>query len=191
MINNDVLNQIIGMAKNEGIDAKVRDVCFSILSQHIEDKVVVFRCLFDSESKMPESQAEYYIKSKKVKSLDKIVSSYIKTPVERIASKKNKEHSISFDENLAYMLNIKKETEDAMKNGEMDKKDALKILADITVKLNDKFNVNEDVKEQMVVVSAKYDHICPVCSTEVSRRPISKEEAMEMYGLIEKEKQNK
>jgi hypothetical protein len=59
------------------------------------------------------------------------------------------------------------------------------------VKLNDKFNVNEDVKEQMVVVSAKYDHICPVCSTEVSRRPISKEEAMEMYGLIEKEKQNK
>jgi primosomal protein N' len=70
-------------------------------------------------------------------------------------------------------------------------KDALKILADITVKLNDKFNVNEDVKEQMVMVSAKYDHICPVCSTEVSRRPISKEEAMEMYGLIEKEKQNK
>lgn len=191
MINNDVLNLILGEAKREGVDAKVRDVCFAILSQHIEDKVIIFRCLFDSESKMPESQAEYYIKSKKVKTLDKILKSHIKCASDKPIPKKGKENSISFDENLAYMLNIKKETEDAMKKGEMDKKDALKILADITVKLNDKFNVNEEVKEQMVVVSPKYDHICPVCSTEVSRRPISKEEAIELYGLVEKEKQNK
>lgn len=191
MINNDVLNQILNEAKSEGIDAKVRDVCFALLSQHIEDKVIVFRCLFDSESKMPESQAEYYIKSKKVKCLEKIIKPHVKSVIERPSSKKTKENSISFDENLAYMLNIKKETEEAMRSGEMDKKDALKILADITVKLNDKFNVNEEVKEQMVVVAPKYDHICPVCSTEVSRRPISKEEAIEMYDLVEKEKQNK
>lgn len=191
MINNDVLNQILNEAKSEGIDAKVRDVCFALLSQHIEDKVIVFRCLFDSESKMPESQAEYYIKSKKVKCLEKIIKPHVKNVVEKPSSKKTKENSISFDENLAYMLNIKKETEEAMRSGEMDKKDALKILADITVKLNDKFNVNEEVKEQMVVVAPKYDHICPVCSTEVSRRPISKEEAIEMYDLVEKEKQNK
>jgi hypothetical protein len=38
----------------------------------------------------------------------------------------------------------------------------------------------------MVIVEQKYDDVCPMCFSEVARRPLSKEEAMKMYNLIEK-----
>jgi hypothetical protein len=84
------------------------------------------------------------------------------------------------------MLKLKKDTEDAMVSGDIEKKDGLKILADISVKLNDRFKVQEDVKDQIVQVQCKYDDICSYCNHEVARRPISKEEAMVMYNLVEK-----
>ena len=55
------------------------------------------------------------------------------------------------------------------------------------MKLNDKFNVNDSSQEQIIIVNQKYDDICPYCQHEVARRPISKNEAMSMYNLIEKE----
>ena len=101
--------------------------------------------------------------------------------------KKKKSEDISFEENKEYMLNLKRQTEEAMASGEIDKKDGLKILTDISVKLNDKFNVSDSSQEQYVPVFAKYDAVCSRCGAEISRRPISKEEAIEMYNLVEKE----
>ena len=95
--------------------------------------------------------------------------------------------SISFEENKAYMLNLKRQTEEAMAAGEIDKKDGLKILSDISVKLNDRFSVKDENQDQIVIVNSKYDAVCSRCGAEVSRRPITKDEAMEMYNLVEKE----
>ena len=186
MINNDQLNKIIADARTSGHDVKVRDVCFVFLSRYINDKSTVFRCLFDKEAKIPEAQITNYAKSDKVVFLEEYLKVF---DVNRqVKSKKNTGEDITFDENLAYMLKLKKDTEMALERKEIDKKDGLKILADITVKLNDKFNISEEHKDQIVVVNAKYDAICPVCQSEVSRRPISKEEAMELYDLVEKNK---
>ena len=70
---------------------------------------------------------------------------------------------ISFEENKAEILNLIKATKQAFENGEIEAKDALKIEADLRVKLNDKFSVTEDVKDQIVVVNQKYDAICGRC----------------------------
>ena len=96
-------------------------------------------------------------------------------------------NDISFEENKAEILNLIKATKQAFEKGEIEAKDALKIEADLRVKLNDKFSVTEDVKDQVVYTFEKYNDICPYCSREVSRRPISKEEAMRKYDLIEKD----
>ena len=93
---------------------------------------------------------------------------------------------ITFEENKAYMLKLKKDIEKAIEDGEMEKKDGYKALADISVKLNDKFQVQGEVKEQIVQIMPKYDHVCPRCQIEIARRPMTKEEAMEEYDLIEK-----
>ena len=115
------------------------------------------------------------------------LKSYVEFTLLNDKKKKTKTEDISFEENKAYMLGLKKQTEEAMAAGEIDKKDGLKILADLSVKLNDKFNVSDSSQEQYVHVFAKYDAVCSRCGAELSRRPISKEEAIEMYYLVEKE----
>lgn len=186
MINNEQLNKIVSDARSHGHDVKVRDVCFVLLCRFLDDKNTVFRCLFDKDGKMADNQVSNYLKADKVAYLEDYLKTFeLKDKPKR---KKNEGEDISFDENLAYMLKLKKDTELALANKEIDKKDGLKILADITVKLNDKFNITEEHREQMVVVNAKYDAICPVCQTEVSRRPMSKEEAMAQFGLVDKNK---
>lgn len=186
MIDNELLNKILSEARVAGYEVKVRDVCFVFLCKHISDKAIAFRSLFDKDGKMDDTQVNNYLKSGKIQYLEDALKPYDDKPKSK--RRRNEDEYISFDENLAYMLKLKKETETGMKTGEIDKTAAIKILSDITVRLNDKFKIIEENKEQMVVVNSKYDYICPVCSTEVSRRPISKEEAMEMYGLIESNK---
>ena len=81
------------------------------------------------------------------------------------------------------MLKLKKDTELAMENHEIDKKDGLKILADLSTKLNDKFNVQADNVDQMVFVSCKFNSICESCGRELYIP--TKEELMKKYNLIE------
>ena len=83
------------------------------------------------------------------------------------------------------MLKLKKDTERAMEKGELEKKDGLKILSDLSVKLNDKFSVQAEVKDQIIQVHQKYDAICPYCQHEVASKPMTKEEAMATYNLKE------
>jgi hypothetical protein len=96
------------------------------------------------------------------------------------------DEDITFEENKAYMLKLKRDTEMAMEAGEIEKKDGLKILSDISTKLNDKFSVTAEVKDQYVCVEQKYSSICSYCGRECAPPPMSKEEAMKMYNLIEK-----
>ena len=70
-----------------------------------------------------------------------------------------------------------------MENGEIDKKDGLKILTDISVKLNDKFSVNDTNNQRVVIVNKKFNAICD-CGREIYVP--TKEDLMEKYNLIEK-----
>lgn len=181
MINNDTLNAIVSEAKNAGYDIKVRDICYTLLCRYFDDAETVYRCLFDPHGIESEAAMNTYQKSSKMAYLESAMRPYTYKQ-----KGKKTEATITFDENLAYMLKIKKETEESLAKGEIKKEAGLKILSDITVKLNDKFNVSEEVKDQIVVVNQKYDDVCSYCSHEVARRPISKIEAMEMYDLVEK-----
>lgn len=182
MIDSKTLYNIVEECKTAGHDVKVRDLCYVFLCRYFKEHTDVFRCLFDTYGALPESSAKEYAKSKKVAFLESYLSPFTDGRADKKKKRKDGE-DISFDENLAYMLKIKKETEAAMTNGEMDKKDALKILADITVKLNDKFNINEEVKDQMVVVNCKYNNVCEKCGSEIYIP--TKEDLIKEYNLNE------
>ena len=87
---------------------------------------------------------------------------------------------ITFEENKAYMLKLKRDTEKAMKEGKLETKDGLKILSDISTRLNDKFNIQETEIPQMVVVQCKYNSFCE-CGREIYIP--TKEDLMKTYGL--------
>ena len=182
MVTNDQIMTTIQDCANKGHIVNARDIAYAILCMHFEDSLVAFKAIFRNDNDYNEEYHNTYDNSD--------MMTYLKTYVDinliNKKKKRTKDDDISFEENKAYMLKLKKDTEDAMERHEIEKKDGLKILAQISTTLNDKFNVTSEEKNQIVIVNQKYDDLCPRCFTEIARRPISKEEAIEMYDLIEK-----
>lgn len=177
MLTNSEIKEIIDEAARQKHRITTRDVAYAILCMEIEDTSVSYRCIFGDDG-----QDEIYDRSDDV--------SYVKQAVDyAIYSKKGKGKKtadISFEENKEYMLKLKADTEQAMANGDIDKKDGLKILADLSVKLNDRFGVKDTSSSQIVNVLTKFNDICPYCNHEISRRTLTKEEAMRIYNLTDK-----
>lgn len=169
VLSNDRINSIISKCAESYHDIRVRDISYSILSHFYDDKKVAYRCIFGDDGLY-----DKYIKDEAILFLEKYMQ-------ENVFFDDSKD--ITFEENKAYMLKLKRETEDAMANGEIDKKDGLKILSDISVKLNDKFSVTDTNQEQLIYVNAKYNAICD-CGRELYIP--TKEDLMKEYNLIEK-----
>lgn len=184
MISNDQIKRIIDDCARKGHMVSVRDISYVLLTMQFDDSLVAYKCIFGNDYDYNQEYHNTYDITASIVYLKSLVEY---TLVNGGKKKKAKSEDISFEENKAYMLKLKKQTEEAMESGDIDKKDGLKILTDISTKLNDKFSVKDETQEQIVIVNAKYDAICGRCGAEVSRRPISKEEAMEMYNLVEKD----
>jgi hypothetical protein len=181
MISNKQIKETIDYCAKSKHVVTVRDIAYALLCLQLEDSLVAYKCIFGNDYDYNQEYHSTYDQT----SMMSYLKTYVEVSLVNSMGKKKVKDDISFEENKEYMLKLKKDTEDAIKAGEIEKKDGLKILADISVKLNDKFKVSAEEKDQMIIVNAKYDSICPKCGSEVSRRPVSKEEAMEMYNLVE------
>ena len=174
MISNESIKNIIADLQNRNIEVRVRDISYVALRHLFDDQATAYKSVFGAAD---EDEINEYCNSNMVR----VLSDYMKENFFDTG-----EADISFEENKAYMLKLKADVEKAIEDGKIPKKDGYKMLTDISIKLNDKFNVSEDVKESVVIVNHKYDDVCPYCHREIERRPISQEEAMEMYNLTEK-----
>lgn len=182
MISNYDIKKIIEDCAQGGAKIKVRDIAFVLLSLFLEDKVVAYRSVFQEEvsndavAKYNASNSISYLRTH-------LEQNYLKRPGS-VKVNVSSEGDLSFEQNKAEMVGLIKQTEQAMKSGELEKKDGLKIIADLRVKLNDKFKVADDSKDSLVVVETKYNGICEGCGREVYIP--TKEQLMKKYGLIEK-----
>ena len=68
--------------------------------------------------------------------------------------------SISFEENRDALIGMLSDIETMMNTNQIEKKDAMKMMTDIRIKLNDKFNMKEQQVEQRIIVQPKFSHIC-------------------------------
>ena len=170
------VGEILTNASSQGANLKVRDIAYVLLRRYFDDRSYAWRVCF--------TDADYD---------DKTIDAYeegigYQFLREVLAEVRDRggllyDEDITFEENKAYMLKLKRDTEMAMEAGDLEKKDGLKILSDLSVKLNDKFSVQAEVKDQMVIVEHKYNDICPYCQHEVASKPMTKEEAMKEYNL--------
>lgn len=189
MITNEQIRQTITDCTKAGHAIGMRDVSYVLLCKHYEDRSTAYRILFGLDADYNPDYASTYDQTGDMNYL----RDYIELNLSDETQKKKKrrrtieEDDISFEENKAEIIRLIKQTQEELAAGNIEAKDALKIQADLRVKLNDKFSVTEDNREQVVIVNQKYDSICSRCGVEIARRPITKEEAMEMYDLVEKE----
>ena len=156
----------------KGFAISVRDISYILLCRNYEDDIVAYKSLFGDGS---DTEISYYKQSKPIVELGKLMSDALGW---------NSKEDITFEENKAYMLKLKADTERAMESGDIEKKDGLKILTDISTKLNDKFGAKEEMKDQMVVVECKFNSVCS-CGREIYIP--TKEDLMKKYNLVEKQ----
>ncbi|MGN0930041.1 MAG: hypothetical protein ACI4N3_05360 [Alphaproteobacteria bacterium] len=184
MLTNEQLKNITEECAEKGYSVTVRDIAFIVLSNEFDDISVAYKAIFGSEPDFNISYATTYNETSSIKYLRSCINDNT-FDIGQIKKKDSNYDDISFEENKAYLLKLKKDTERAMEKEEIEVKDGLKILADITVKLNDKFAVQDNSAEQMVIVNCKYNSVCE-CGREIYIP--TKEDLMQKYNLIEKEK---
>lgn len=173
------VGEILTNASSQGANLKVRDIAYVLLRRYFDDRSYAWRVCF-TDADYDEKTIDTYEEGTGYLFLREVLAEV------RDRGGLLYDEDITFEENKAYMLKLKRDTEMAMEAGELEKKDGLKILSDLSVKLNDRFQVQAQVKDQMVIVEQKYNDICPRCQTEISRRTMTKEEAMREYNLMEK-----
>lgn len=187
----DDIKKTIEDCKSMGFDLRMADIFYTFALQGFNDKNLVYAMLF-GKGKTGDLVVEAYDSSKKIKFLKKYMkTNFFDKNSGKTANAKKQYDDISFEENKAYMLKLKKDTEEAMSKGDIEKKDGLKILTDLSVKLNDKFAVSEKQDEQRIIVYKKYNDTC-VCGREIYRptRDDIIEDLKEEYDLVPKKKDN-
>ena len=175
-MDNEQIKNTIDYFKESGETIRVRDIAYALLSRMFADSKTAYQCLFGSDG-----YEEYVTDDIRGKVEDYLTQQgFIKS-----FSTDADTGGISFEENRKEMEMLLAKTQRALDDGLIEPKDCLKILADIRVKLNDKFKVQEQTKDRMIIVEKKFDFVCPYTKHECYQ--LDKEVAMKKWDLIEKQ----
>ena len=180
------INKIIDECKLQGYDFVMSDLMYAILHPQFKDKTIIYYSLFGKGAS--ETEISDYDISPKMSFLKKYVNKNIlkkRTSTKDSIDEDEILEDISFDENKAYMLNLKKKTEEGIQNGSIKHDKGIEILTKLSIALNDKFSVSEKQDEQRVQVQVKYNHICEWTRKECFLQ--TKEYAIQNWGLADME----
>lgn len=178
-MDNEQIKKTIEHFKESGETIRVRDIAYTLLSKMFADSKTAYQCLFGSEG------YDEYADDEMREKLEQYLSDagYIKS-----VSEDNDTGTITFEQNRREMELLLKKTQQSMDDGLVDPKDALKIMADIRVKLNDKFKVESKKQDRMIVVERKFSFVCPHTRRECYQ--LDKDFAMKKWNLIENTQNN-
>lgn len=179
------IKKIIEHCAQHGHEVVVGDIVYAVAIRNFSDANVLYCALFGKEDDV---QIKKYDSSKKM--------SFLKSCIDKLNLIENGQveeydipEDISFDENKAYMLSLKKKTEDGIRDGKIKQDKGIEILSKLSIALNDKFAVSEKQDEQKVIVNIKYNHICEWTRKECFLQ--TKEYAMQKWNLVEAKPENK
>lgn len=178
-MDNEQIRNTIEHFKEEGIDIRVRDIAYALLSRMFADRKTAFQCLFGTEG------YDEYVSSEVREKLD----DYLKFEgFVRSFSTDGDTGEISFEENKSALTKMIADIETDMTAGLIERKDGYARIADIRYKLNDKFKVEAAQKDRMIIVEKKFDFVCPHTRRECYQ--LDKEDAMKRWNLIENPNNN-
>jgi hypothetical protein len=188
------IENVIKTAQKYGHDVTIRDVTYGLLRSVFNNELMCYTVVFGSPQL--DDDIECYERLEKFQYLLKFFTDKF-TANEREASKNaiveqltkqneksvQAEKEITFEENKAEMTKLIDRVEEGIATGTIEPDKGLKIIADIRVKLNDKFKVEETTDVQYIVVNKKYNAICEHTHRECFLQ--TKEYAKEHWHLID------
>lgn len=166
------IKNITDAGRKKGLNIKVKDVAFHILRTVVGDSMVAYRATISAAATTNVVNA--YEKGAIQKFIRDWTAQNLKDSIT--------ESNLSFEDNKAALIKMIKDVERLEEMGELEHKDAIKMITDIRVKLNDKFSVQDDDNTHVVVVPPKYNKICPRFHVECYEQ--TAEYAMSQFHLI-------
>ena len=175
-MDNEQIRKVVEHFKDEG-GIRVRDIAFILLSHMFTDSKIAYQCLFDEKG----AGFDEYSTDEMREKLENYMTEqgYI-----RSVSTDSDTGGLTFEENRKAMEQMLVSIQRDMQNGIIEPKDAYARMTDIRTKLNDKFKVEAQKQDRMIIVEKKYNHICERYHCECYLP--TKEDLMEMYNLTEK-----
>lgn len=147
------------------------DISFAILCDTIADKELAYKLAYGKDN----GNAKEFYTSKQLTAILNALSPYGVGVVN--------EDSITKEQNKAELIQLLDKIKDLADNKKIPLKDAVKMEADIRVKLNDKFEMDLSNKQKrIIVVPQKHDIVCPKTNRECNYWP-SKSACMKHYNL--------
>ena len=174
MISYNDIKDIINSLKTEGVEARIRDVAYLVMCDSFVDKALAAKVAYQEDEKPSNKILSVLAEKLKPFGIGAVTT-------------------ISKDENREALLKEISEMKDiADKAKEENDSDtyikASKVVLDARVKLNDKFNIEEEEgQRRIIVVPQKHDIVCKFTNRECSAMP-SKEACMKYYNQIDADK---
>ena len=167
------VKDIVQGLRSRGIDVGLRDVSFVVLARAFGDEALAYRAIFGDRPARP---FEEYVEAQTLADVKAAIDADAPADDGDAPSP-----AVSFDDLkdglIADMRALEELREAKNEDGQpvLDPKEMAQVvarLADIRVKLTEKFNTTERVVEQRVVVEQKFDSVCPYCHHEIAVGPM-------------------
>lgn len=172
MLNNSDIDLILSSIKEEFPKATEKDIIFAILYNALDDKDRAYRYAYRTKGNGDERYNSAIFKP-------------MITALEPFGICGVSEKVVTKEENKSELFKLLYSIDKMLDEHRIEPKDAIKMKADIRVKLNDKFNMEESMKQKrIIVVPQKHDIVCPHTHRECSYWA-TKEACMKHYGLKE------
>lgn len=177
------LKDLIFVSKKLGHHVTVKDVSLIILGYEYNDFELSYDIIYGN------GKFKEYFETPKIGFLkDYYKETYLDKAKPQNKKEAKVENDITFEENKAALINLLQELKKSVENGEIEKKDAIKMESDIRTRLNDKFGSSEKTEQtNIVIIEPKFNYICQYTNKECYIN--SKEACMKRYDLIEKSKE--
>lgn len=173
MIQKEEYVKITNSLKKEWPKITEKDISFVILCDTIADKGLAYKLAYDKD--IESAKAKDYYNTKQITAILNALAPYGIGVVN--------EDTITKEQNKAELIQLLDKIKNLADNKMIALKDAVKMEADIRVKLNDKFEMDLSNKQKrIIVVPQKHDIVCPKTNMECNYWP-SKTACMKHYNL--------
>lgn len=180
MITKEQIQDCVAFCEEQGYFIEESDIAYLLINREFKDRYKAYEL---TKSKgMPDEYVDNYDSSEKMACLRKYMNEHWAKRKESVINTESIEGAITFEENRDALINYLGEIQKLMNEKKIEPKDGMKMMTDIRLKLNDKFNIKEAQVEQRIIVQPKFSHICDYTHKECWLQ--SREFAMQHWHLI-------
>ena len=158
MITKEQIKECVAFCSEQGYFIDESDIAFLLVNREFRDVYMSYEL---TKSKgVPSEQVDNYSSSDKIVCLRQYMNEHWAKRKEQTIDTEFIEGAITFEENRDALIKYLNDIQGLMNEKKIDPKDGLKMMTDIRLKLNDKFNIKEAQVEQRIIVQPKFSHIC-------------------------------